>query len=294
MQKAIMFLDDIVKNISCSAPLPARLSRNAKLRLITQIQSMASEYDYHDDDGESYNRLWRHMSTNPLSCEKLVSLYLVCPQLAHDSTATKTTHGVFRLMTWTSKKTASPGLTPGCRSGPPLTHGTCLACLARTVDVSTRRPFNSALFHVQTPAAGISSFSSSRDVSEWIDSTLSVSRFSAWDAAVHGEMLRCGSLTTSVLHDTHTHRNYSVGSGQNPIVKDYFCPCSSAIPQMTLEMLRGNLRLLDSIIQSTPQLLHSPQQKITLFAKQWHIFAANHSHTRKLLSAVQQLQQASS
>ena len=93
---------------------------------------------------------------------------------------------------------------------------------------------------------------------------------------------------------TYEHRDYSVGSGQNPIVTDYFRPCSSAIPKMTLEILKGNLSLLDNIIQSSPQLLHSPKQKISLFANLWHIFAADRSNTRRVLSAVQQLQQASS
>ena len=86
MKKAMKFLDDIVKNISCSAQMPARLSRNAKLRLVAKIESLHAENDYI----YGYRtKAWSFMSTTALSCDALVSLCLVCPHFEHNSTDAK-------------------------------------------------------------------------------------------------------------------------------------------------------------------------------------------------------------
>lgn len=58
---------------------------------------------------------------------------------------------------------------------------------------------------------------------------------------------------------------------------------------MTFVQVKENLTLLDNLLQTSPSLLASPQQKVHLFERTWEVFYRNRGSAREILDVMQQL-----
>ena len=60
--------------------------------------------------------------------------------------------------------------------------------------------------------------------------------------------------------------------------------------EMTFLQVKENLALLDKLLQTSPSLLTSPQQKVLLFERTWEVFYRHRHSAREILGVMQQLQ----